>query len=154
MNGQGNTKRCNMETNDTEVRKKLIEIQRMGADELKGEWHRLYRTEPPAYGEQFMRRRLAYRVQELAYGGMDGETIARIDSVNERLERKTTGEIMPGAVIVREWRGRRYEVKRLKDGFEWEGRLFGSLTAVATAITGVHRNGNAFFNMAKEDAGK
>jgi hypothetical protein len=124
-----------MEPKDIEVRKKLIEIHRMGTDELKGKWHRLYRTEPPAYGDQFMRRRLAYRVQELAYGGMDGETIAWIDSVNERLERRTTGEIMPGALIVLEWRGKRYEVKKIKDGFEWDGRLFGSLTLVCDDVS-------------------
>lgn len=139
-----------MDEKETEVRRKIIAIQKMDAAELKGEWHRLYGTEPPAYGDQFMRKRLAYRVQELAYGGIDGETRARIDSVNEKIERRTTGEILVGAVIVREWRGKRYEVRKLKDGFEWNNCLYGSLTAVAEAITGVHRNGNAFFNLQRE----
>jgi hypothetical protein len=48
---------------------------------------------------------------------------------------------------VREWKGRTYEVTVVHGGFEYEGRRYKSLTAIATTITGTHWNGRAFFGL-------
>jgi hypothetical protein len=58
-----------------------------------------------------------------------------------------------GARIVREWRGVDHVVETVEAGYRWEARIYPSLTALAFAITGVKRNGPAFFGLrAKEKA--
>ncbi len=59
---------------------------------------------------------------------------------------------MPGSVIVKEYRGRTILIRVLAAGFEWEGRRFASLSAVAKDITGTKWNGLAFFGLAKPRA--
>ncbi len=61
-----------------------------------------------------------------------------------------------GTVIQRARKGEVHEITVLDDGFEYEGRLYKSLTAIADAITGTHWNGHLFFGLAKtrKKAGK
>ena len=54
---------------------------------------------------------------------------------------------MVGTRLVREWDGERYEVTVVQGGFEFAGRRYRSLTAIAKAITGTHWNGPAFFGL-------
>jgi hypothetical protein len=55
--------------------------------------------------------------------------------------------LSPGTVLVREWNGVPYAVTVTDDGFLWDGRRYASLSAVASAITGVHWNGPRFFKL-------
>src|SRR5262245_32584451 len=48
--------------------------------DLKALWRKLCNTEPPPYNRKFLQSRLAYRMQELAYGGLQSETVARLDT--------------------------------------------------------------------------
>ena len=93
-----------------------------------------------------MRRRLAHRVQELAYGGLSDAAQKKLNSVNGKIRRTHSG-LRVGTVIVRTWRDFKYEVRVCKDGFEWNGQLFNSLSATAHTITGVNRNGYEFFGI-------
>ena len=52
-----------------------------------------------------------------------------------------------GTQLIREWRGVEHKVTVLVDGFEWEGRRYKSLSAVARAITGTRWNGLTFFGV-------
>jgi hypothetical protein len=54
---------------------RLAEIKAMDIGALKGMWRDLYASEPPPYNRKFLESRLAYRVQELAYGGLKPETL-------------------------------------------------------------------------------
>ena len=128
------------------VRSRLLVLQRMRLPELHQEWEALFHHAPPGYGEQFMRKRLAWKVQELAYGGLDAETERRIAAVGTGVTRRETS-LRQGTVIVREWHGERHEVRVAQGGFEYNGCIYGSLSAVARAITGVNRNGREFFGM-------
>ena len=58
----------------------------------------------------------------------------------------------PGSVITREYKGHPLQVKVLPNGFEFEGEVYKSLSAVAKAITGQHCNGFHFFRLGKERA--
>lgn len=118
----------------------------MGLPDLQKEWQVLFNHTPPGYGEQFMRKRLAYRIQELAYGGLDAETEKRIAHVNTKIKRKETS-LRQGTVIVREWHDVKHEVRVAQNGFEYKGCIYASLSAVAKAITGVNRNGREFFGL-------
>jgi hypothetical protein len=108
----------------------------------------LYGTEPPNSSREFLRRRLAYRVQEIVYGGLEATLKAELtaDSVPDR---KMAGVLRDGTKIVREWHGREYEVTVRGARYEYNGKLYRSLSGVARAITGTNWNGNEFFGIKK-----
>lgn len=56
-------------------------------------------------------------------------------------------QLMPGMQLVRQYKGRLIEVTVAEDGFQYEGKVYKSLTAVAGAVTGGHWSGNLFFNL-------
>ena len=123
--------------------------------DLKAAWRELFGTEPPPYNRRFLESRLAYRIQELAYGGLKPETIARLETLGEQLDggkpqlRRLRQDDRPiaGTRLVREYRGVEHTVTVLADGFEWEGRPYRSLSAIARAITGTRWNGWTFFGL-------
>ena len=122
---------------------------------LKQMWRELFGTEPPPYNRRFLESRLAYRVQELAYGGLKPETVARLEALGDQLDggnvviRRMRGDDMPivGTRLVREYQGVDHCVTVLRDGFEYEGRAYKSLSAIARAITGTRWNGLLFFGI-------
>ncbi len=133
-------------TTPDNVREQLLVLQRMELPELVEKWKNLFHKEPPEYGEVFMRRRLAHRIQELFYGGLSDTARRKLNSVNGKVRRSNSG-LRLGTVIVRTWRDAKYEVRVCKDGFEWNGQIYNSLSATARAITGVNRNGYKFFGI-------
>ena len=128
------------------VRSQLLGLQHLTMEELIEKWKVLFHKDPPQYGEVFMRRRLAHRIQELAYGTLSDAAIRKINSVNGPVFRTHTG-LRIGTVIVKTWRNVKYEVRVCKDGFEWNGQIYSSLSAVARMITGTNRNGFTFFGI-------
>jgi hypothetical protein len=66
---------------------RLAEIKTMDIVPLKRMWRDLYASEPPPYNRKFLESRLAYRVQELAYGGLKPETLRRLAELAKELER-------------------------------------------------------------------
>jgi len=134
------------QTQSNEVRAQLLHLQRMTLPELVEKWQLLFHKEPPQYGEIFMRRRLTHRIQELAYGGLSEVAQRKLNSVNGKIRRTHSG-LRLGTVIVRTWRAAKYEVRVCKEGFEWNGQIFHSLSATARAITGINRNGYEFFGI-------
>ncbi len=60
---------------------------------------------------------------------------------------------MPGAVLSREYKGERIEVRVLPHGFEYEGEIYRTLSAVARKVTGTHWNGYHFFKLGKKGNG-
>ena len=123
--------------------------------ELKDMWRELYGTEPPPYNRPFLVKRLAYRVQELAYGGLSPQTLARLDALADEEEERVSGKRRPrktdrpitGTRLIREWQGVEHQVTVLTDGFECQGRKYRSLSAIARAITGTRWNGPLFFGL-------
>ena len=144
----------------------LARIGRMGVDELRDQWRALYGTEPPAsYAKAQLVRRLAWRVQELRFGGLSDRARRRLRQIaggddlaggkkRPPKPRKRTA-LAAGTRLVRQWRGVEHVVTALADGgFEWDGRRYRTLSAVAKAMTGQHVSGPRFFGLAstgKED---
>lgn len=123
--------------------------------DLKQQWRELFGKEPPAFNRPYLVSRLTYRIQELAYGGLRPETRARLEALGEQLDggnvvlRRARADSRPlsGTRLLREWRGIEHAVTVLADGFEWEGRPYKSLSAIARAITGTRWNGWTFFGL-------
>jgi hypothetical protein len=120
--------------------------------ELKQMWRELFDKEPPGFSRSYLVSRLAYRIQELAHGGLKPSTRARLDALADALDPKAARKrVVNGPVVgtqlIRQWRGVEHKVTVLADGFEWEGRRYKSLSAVARAITGTRWNGPMFFGL-------
>ncbi len=143
---------------ETTVLQQVTELSGMAYSTLKDRWRSLYGTDPPAYKREHMIRRLAYRIQELAYGGLSDaakEQLAQIagaDNFGDQATRKKRRKVkstqpLPGTRLIREWRGVQHEVTAVTGGFEYQGRPYRSLSAVAKAITGSHWSGPQFFGL-------
>jgi hypothetical protein len=134
---------------------KLVALKTTPTPKLKEQWRELFDTEPPPYNRRFLEHRLAYRIQELAYGGLKPETIKRLEALAEDLDggdptrRRQPAKDRPiaGMRLIREWQGVEHCVTVRDDDFEYQGRPYKSLSAVARAITGTQWNGLIFFGL-------
>ena len=144
-----------------DVLRRLAALADATMADLKDQWSALFGAEPPPYSRKFLESRLAYRIQELAYGGLKPETVKRLDALGEQIDgknitlRRIRQEQRPitGTRLLREWQGVEHVVTVQRDGFEWQGRPYQSLSAIARAITGTRWNGWTFFGLrARGDA--
>jgi hypothetical protein len=129
---------------------------------LKARWRELFDSEPPAYNRSFLESRLAYRIQELAHGGLKRETVERLRALAKQYagkpDRKRPRAIadnrpVVGTRLVREWQGIEHQVTVLADGFEYLGQPYKSLSSIAREIAGTRWNGWVFFGL-KNQRGK
>ena len=116
-------------------------------------WDRHFPTRPNFPNRAAIEARLAYRLQELAFGPLPQETREMLANYGQRFSRiqnatpiKPTA--MPGSTLVREFDGRQFKVQVLADGrYEFDGKVYRSLSAIAKLITGTHWSGPAFFGL-------
>ena len=142
-------------TVDQTVLARLAALKAMSVKDLKAEWEKLIGSAAPNNSRTFLEIRIAYRIQELTYGGPDRETRRMLDLLADEVEgvaRRKNQIADPrnpvvGTRLIREWDGVEQTVIVLKDGFDWQGRKFKSLSAVARAITGTRLNGYRFFGL-------
>jgi hypothetical protein len=140
----------------TTVLARLAALKTLPIPDLKQQWRDLFGTEPPPFNRRHLESRLAYRIQELAYGGLKPETIERLEALAEDLEsdghaqrRRVSTRPVVGTQLVREWQGVEHRVTVLDAGFEYKGQPFKSLSAIARAITGTRWNGLVFWGLAR-----
>ena len=157
------------------MQKEIKELSRMTVKQLRQKHMEVFGEESRSFNRQFLYRRIAWRVQALAEGGLSERAHRRaleiandadlrisaprtafgkdatLDS-NLSVSRKVAGELDPrlppiGSAMERQYKGRPIIVKVLVDGFEFGGRQYRSLSAIATEVTGTKWNGYAFFGM-------
>ena len=135
---------------------RLAALKSTPTPDLKKQWRDLFDSEPPPFNRRYLESRLAYRIQELTYGGLKPETIRRLERLGEELDggdkkkrsiRADRDRPITGTRLLREWQGVEYVVNVTADGFEWQGRQYKSLSAIARAITGTRWNGWVFFGL-------
>jgi Protein of unknown function (DUF2924) len=138
---------------DPNIEQEISRIQTMKIAELRALWRVRMKCEPPkAFGPDLLRRSLAQRLQERAYGGLD-PTTARLLNQLIAQSAKNAGKIVlprrtkPGTVMVREWKGKRHSVTVSADGFIFDGQNYDSLSEIARLITGTRWNGPRFFGL-------
>ena len=141
------------------VLKQIDELDQMSINQLRKRWADLMGTDPGGLGRQYLMRRLAYRIQELAYGGLSPQARKQLEAVADGKTRSKSASkasrptLATGTRLLREWRGDQYEVIVETDGFRYNGKVYRSLTAVARAITGQHTSGNLFFGIQRKRGG-
>ena len=155
---------------DTTVISRLHALRQMSMAELREEWFRLFGESARSRSHDHLWRRLAWRVQELAHGGLSDDAKARIDELVPDLPKPRTRATQarrdadpapeptrprdprlpsPGTVLLREYRGRELRLAVLDDGYELDGVRYGSLSAAARAVTGSRWNGRLFWGLTK-----
>jgi hypothetical protein len=158
---------------DASVYQQVQALSRMTIGELREKYLDVFGEETRAHHKDFLRKRIAWRVQALAEGDLSERARLRAEElandadlrlrapkdpvrpgVMEVRERSTTGRIspsrdprlpLPGTLLAREFQGRDIVVKVLDSGFEYDGRRYKSLSAIAQEVSGSKWNG--FLNL-------
>ena len=157
---------------DSELMKELAQLRKSPVGILRAKYREVFGEEPRSKHRNQLLRRIAWRMQAVAFAGLSeaareraheianvadirllpprrfevaAEPVAEVGRGKSRFDRR----IPPvGTVLKREYNGISIAVKILIDGFEHQGRRYGSLSAIATEITGTRWNGLAFFGLA------
>ena len=146
----------------------ILELKQKPLAEIQAKYKALFAQESTSSNKVFLWRKIAYRMQELEYGGLSTETRGKIqelikkydpvnntsvrpDNVAEQAGKKKINRDrrlpIPGTVVTKEYKGRTFEVKIVASGFEYNNKVYKSLSAIAKEITGAHWNGYLFFNL-------
>jgi hypothetical protein len=124
--------------------------------ELASDYTALFGHAPRRRHPDYLRKRIAHRLQTNAHGGLSRVARVALERLVGEIQlptntaTTTNADAKPSAprVLTRVWHGATYRVVATSDGaFEWDGKRFGSLSAVAFAITGAKWNGRLFFNL-------
>lgn len=132
------------------IARQIIELEHKSSIELREIYNQLMPEKCAANAcKEFLRPRIAYRLQELAFGSLAEERRKKLLEIIEKnppnLRNHT--ELMPGTKICREWGGEMHEVEVLKQSFLYQGQKFRSLSSIARRITGSSWNGLRFFKL-------
>lgn len=132
----------------------LDRIEEMTTDDLKAEWARRYAAPAPNLSPDLLRLGIAFRLQEQRLGGVSRSTkslLRELAGQPKEGERKgpPPRKLTIGTRLVRDWHGVGHTVIVLENGFEYGGKEWQSLTAIAKAITGSHWNGPRFFGLSE-----
>lgn len=130
----------------------LDRLADMTTGELKAEWARRHAAPAPNLSPELLRLGIAYRLQEQRLGGVSrsSRTLLReLAAQPKEGERKgpPTRKLSVGTRLARDWHGVGHTVTVLENSFEYDGRNWRSLTAIAKAISGSHCSGPGFFGL-------
>ena len=165
---------------DATTLRDILELDRMTVRELREEYCQVFGEEARSSHKEFLRKRIAWRLQALAEGDLSerarrraeelandadlrlqaprvlgpGEIDVKRSSVS-RIHREPNNRLpMPGTLLVREYQGKDIVVKVADEGFEYEGTRYRSLSAIARKVTGTKWNGYLFFGLTGKQKGK
>lgn len=129
------------------VTEEVRALTRLDLEGLRAEWRLRYGAPPTLRSPELLRRMLAWRIQVVAFGGLDAETRRRL---RQGCPLKPAAPAPPpGTKLSREWQGVIHDVSVLPHGFTYDGKQFHSLSQVARTITGARWNGPRFFGLRK-----
>jgi hypothetical protein len=130
----------------------IAALKTRSTSELRDMWRELFDKEPPVLGRRYLEDRLAFRVQDLHYGGLSDRARRKLDALADQLEpkaarRRDPGRPIAGTQLRREWNSIEHVVNVREHDFEYNGRPYKSLSAIARSITSVRWNGPLFFGL-------
>ena len=126
------------------LEQRLLVLSGLRPAELRAEWLKVLKTEPPKLTLDLMRLAIAFRLQERQLGGVP----ARIrKELRFRGRERSTSPMKAGTRLLRSWNGRSIEVIVTDTGFEHDGRSFNSLSKIAREVTGTAWSGPRFFGL-------
>src|SRR5712672_4312002 len=143
-----------VQPSDPLVEDELDQLATMPIIQLRIRYREVFRADPPkAFGPDLLRRSIAHRIQEKAYGGLSRSAQRLLDQMMKAFAAKPNGKIVlprrikPGSVLVREWKRKSYRVTVLADPLAYDGETYSNLSEIAVLITGTRWNGPRFFGL-------
>lgn len=157
----------------TEMVSQIAELEEMPLEELTRKHEEMFPGVPTPKKRTTLWRKIAYRLQELEYGGLPEDARDRLQALIQtedplrriparsggaenpdqgaaRLRTRSGRDArlpIPGSVIAKDYKGTRVEVKVLDKGFEYQAKTYRSLSAIAKEVSGNHWNGYLFFGL-------
>lgn len=144
----------------------IIALKNAPAEELLKRYKELYGEDATGTHKTYLWRKIAYKLQEQEHGGLSAKAkgklkalIEEFDPINNKVLRPDKPMVsqqasvkdkrlpIPGTVITKEYKGANYQVKVLEKGFEYNAKIYKTLSAIAKEISGAHWNGYLFFNL-------
>jgi len=152
---------CNLkvdvEPEPNEVIEQIAALENINLAELRKRWTRMFNASvPKGLSQDMLIRGIAYKIQEKAYGGLSQSMKRKLNTIAKQIDGDDRSgfdpgpALKPGAKLIREWQAQTYTVTVLDDGFEYDGKRYGSLSMIAREITGVRWSGPRFFGLKKE----
>ncbi len=142
-----------MTTQHDTVLAQMAQLPHLPMPRLWALWDELFNQRPGHHHRTYLESRIAYKLQERAFGGLASHVRRKLELIGKTGEvpnhkRRADTSLVPGTTLVREYNGITYRVHVLEDGrFDLDGRPFKSLSAVARAITGSVYSGPVFFGL-------
>jgi hypothetical protein len=137
----------------SELRRVAVEPKAL----LRARYIQLFDRDPPrAFGPDLLRRSVAQRMQENAYGGLSKVSQRELNRLVTALITKPDANLtvarraQSGTLLVRDWKGRSHRVMIAEDGFYYEDRTYSNLSEIARLITGTRWNGPRFFGLRRQ----
>jgi hypothetical protein len=133
---------------------KVAALTTLDHEKLKALWQELFDAPAPRKKRDYLIPRLAWRIQELAYGGFTSEAQDRVNRLIRRKEQikpssNRTRRPAIGTKLIREYQGVEHHVTVARNGFEYQDRTYRSLSHVAREITGTRWSGPLFFGLSR-----
>ena len=132
---------------------RLRELRKMSSSELRKLWLETFGREAPnAFSVSMLATQLATHMRKTADGTFSQEELREEGLLGQfilesKKKKRPTYIPHPGVVRNRHYKGKDYFVREIKEGFEFEGKVYKSYSAIAFQITGQNRNGLEFFNI-------
>jgi hypothetical protein len=134
-------------TNPAAIEAEIDRLRSLALDAVRRRWQAVFgRTPPAGLSKDLLGRMIAGRMQELAFGGLDRDSLKFLDGL-VRHGGSPRRHLKPGTVLVRDYHGERHTVTVARDGFDWQGTSYPSLSAIARAVTGTAWSGPRFFSL-------
>lgn len=131
----------------------IAQLPQLSMEDIWALWDELFERRPGHHHRTYLESRIAYKLQERAFGALPSHVRRKLELIGETGEipnhkRRAESELAPGTTLVREYNGITYRVRVLEDGrFDLDGHPFKSLSAVSRAITGTAYSGPVFFGL-------
>ena len=152
MSGQSSRKK--------EFEAEIRRLPDLSLEDLRARWKALFGNPAPlSLRRRFLARAVAYKMQVEAYGGLSASTEKRLQAIAVGVRQGSLDvagvakTIRPGTQMLRQWKDQTHTVTALSDGFEWNGKTYKSLSAVAKEMTGTNWNGYVFFGIKRPAPG-
>lgn len=130
--------------------KRLAHIAALSGPDLDRAWQETFGETAPALSPSLARRALAHALQEQIHGALPAATRRAIEVIASKgvsALPELTMRLKPGTRLLREWNGRVHTVLVTEEGFQFDGKTYGSLSTIAERITGAHWSGPRFFGI-------
>lgn len=137
-------------TADLDVAARLVELEQLDRASLCKAWKRKFGKAPPHYTSMgFMRKVFLWEEQSAVAGGIPPYLMRALKTAatDRVVPASASHDLKPGALLIREWNGRSYQVEVTSEGFQFDGREYRSLSAISRKITGTTWSGPRFFGL-------